>query len=767
MRAALALTNSVDTQRLLTEIAGPDMHFITVALPPGETSAASVSGLLAKWLRLVDAVIVDAASLGEASRPTLETLLATPLPEHSAVVVRTAVHQPGLPALPPEWLIVSDTDTPEQLKQSLHTFFRMHKLQTQLKRANALLDGERPPTQGVGASPSTSPSDSFRYREALKSISRIVGQQHEEKELLAEYVRLVSELLGVARLAILLRRFEADLFHQEPTLSGNELIVAASKAMPPEVVEHLRLTLTGGIGAYVATEAKILRRGQRMAVTAGTSLLDLEEQMAREFEWLGTEVVVPILDNGQLLGLLTFNGRVTGEALSNEELELVYHLMTQLAQALRSRRLAGQVTSQQQFIGEVVANVQSGVVVVGQDGRVLCVNNRARQLFGLGAQEKSIVGHRVNRLPSRVADVFFEVLETGREVSQREVMLPRENRPLAVSAKRFTPSGAAAATGQIVVGMIEDLTRVRLRESQQRVLTERELFSRVAARLSHELRNALVPIKIFAQLLPERYSEAEFRNQFSQSVIHEVDRIDSLMSKLTFFAHPLQLVREEIDLGELIGAVLMDVALECARRHTANFVYAGAKTAPAAQNNLPVVTVKTSFAHKAVRLEADRIRLMQGFQEVVYNSIQSMPKGGRLLISTRDAEATDFPNAQLPEGGAVRIEWQDTGEGISLDNLKRVVEPFVTTRNVGVGLGLTVVKKIVEHHGGFLEIDSTFGKGAVVAMILPVKAQQLCGETGLRDEANGDASEKLADEGEMGGPEKVLDPELGAEAEDL
>jgi len=76
------------------------------------------------------------------------------------------------------------------------------------------------------------------------------------------------------------------------------LIVAASKAMPPEAVEHLRLTLTGGIGAYVATEAKILRRGQRMTVTAAATLLEFEEQIAREFEWLGTEVVVPILDNG-------------------------------------------------------------------------------------------------------------------------------------------------------------------------------------------------------------------------------------------------------------------------------------------------------------------------------------------------------------------------------------------------------------------------------------------------------------------------------------
>jgi nitrogen-specific signal transduction histidine kinase len=779
MRTALVLTNSADTQRLLTEIAGSEMHFIATALPAEETTAANLGALLTKWLRLVEAVIVDAASLGEGARLALETLMSAALPEHPAVVVRIAVGQTGLPSLPPQWLVVSAECTPEQLEQSLRTLFQMHDARAQLKRADALFGGQRAQTQGVGvaAAPlAASPFDSFRYREALKSISRIVGQRHEERELLVEYLRLVGELLGVARLAILLRPFETELFHEQPTPSGNVMTVAASQGVASEVVEHLRLTLTGGIGAYAATEAKILRRGQRGAATVAA--LEAEGQVAREFEWLGTEVVVPILDNGQLFGLLTFSGKVTSEALSNEELELVYHLMTQLAQALRNLHLVDQVANQQQFIGEVLANVQSGVVVMGQGGRVLCVNNRARQLLELGTQD--IVGHRTSRLPSRVADVLFEVLETGREVGQREVMLPLTNRPLAVSAKRFAPSAhdangrgneqgngfvdgsVNASAGQIVVGMIEDLTQVKQRESQQRVLAERELFSRVAARLSHELRNALVSIKIFSQLLPERYNEAEFRTQFSKLVIDEVDRVDSLMSKLTFFAHPLRLVREEVELGELIGAALMDVSLECARRRTATLVYGAAKTVPAT-NDLPVVTVKTSFTHKATQLEADRIRLLQCFGEVLHNAAQSMPKGGRLLISTRDAIAADFPNGQLPEGGAVRIDWQDTGEGIPLDNLKRIVEPFVTSRNVGVGLGLTIVKKIVERHGGWLEIDSMFGKGTVVAMMLPVKAQRQCGETELDSETSDDASEKQVDVGETSGPDEVLSPKLGTD----
>ena len=133
--------------------------------------------------------------------------------------------------------------------------------------------------------------------------------------------------------------------------------------------------------------------------------------------------------------------------------------------------------------------------------------------------------------------------------------------------------------------------------------------------------------------------------------------------------------------------------------------------------------VKKTIGHTLARLEGDRIRLVQAFEHVIRNALQAMPTGGRLSVSTADAQPSDFPNGQVPNGGAVRIEWLDTGEGIALENLPHVTEPFVTTRNVGVGLGLTIVKKIIERHGGRLEIDSMLGRGTTVVMILPLKMQ--------------------------------------------
>jgi nitrogen fixation/metabolism regulation signal transduction histidine kinase len=444
--------------------------------------------------------------------------------------------------------------------------------------------------------------------------------------------------------------------------------------------------------------------------------VDYDPEVMREFDVLGTDVAVPIFDDDQLLGVLTFNGKITGEPLTSQELELVYYLMAQLAQAIHNVQLREQITSQQRFVNEVLAHVQTGVVVVDQSNRILTVNHRAGELLDLN--DKIVVGQDIRRLPSHVADVVSEALQTGREIHQQEVTLPRGQRPLGVSATRFAMAGEGA---MVAIALIEDLTQVRLEQARAKELADKEFFTRLSARMSHELKNSLVSIKIFAQLLPERHEEKEFREQFSTTVTNEVNRVDVLVNNLTFFGHPLLLVNEEVVLGDLIDACLKNVTQEFERKQLAHIMNAGDKAPePSA---IPVVTVKKNFTDKFTRLEGDRIRLLQAFEHVLRNAVQSMPQGGRLTVSTSGAQPTDFPDGKLPVGGAVRLDWQDTGEGIGLEELKRVTEPFVTTRNVGVGLGLAIVKKIIERHGGWLEIDSLLGRGTTIGMVLPLQAQ--------------------------------------------
>jgi two-component system nitrogen regulation sensor histidine kinase GlnL len=727
MKSALLLTNSADSQRLFTETIGDRTNFVLLPAPT-EPAREKFDALFATWLRLVDAVIVDAVSLGETSRWALESLAAARLQEHQAVVVRTTASQQSMYPTSRGWLIVTDTDSAEQLKQSLGTFFDLRETQNKLKRADAMIARQRQPAAPPSAAPpptrapvlpihssstAVASFDSYRYRDALKNISRLLGQRLDRQSLLTEFLKLMREFLGVGKLAIFTRPLQSDLFENEPMVANPQLAVAASAGIASQVVELLRLTLDSGLGAFLSTEARILRRTQLFDGT----LVDYDGRIAHEFELLGTEVAVPMFDTDQLLGVLTFNGKITGEAFTNEELELVYHLLAQLTQAIHNLHLQERISNQQRLVSEVLAHVQTGVVVVGHDSRILSFNQHARELLEVGEQD--IVGEPIARLPSRVADVVFEALQTGQEIHEREVTLPPQSRPLGVSATRFVEED----TGSFVaVALIEDLTQVKLQQAHARELADREFFTRLSSRLSHELKNSLVSIKIFAQLLPERHTEKEFREQFSTVVTNEVNRVDVLVNNLTFFSHPLGLVSEEVVLSDLIDVCLRNVSQEFARKKLAQVVSVGEK-APEAIPGVAAVVVKKNFAHKFARLEGDKLRLMQAFEHVLRNAVQSMPTGGRLTVSTSDAQPTDLPDGKIPAGGAVRIEWHDSGEGIALEDLRRVTEPFVTTRNVGVGLGLTIVKKIVERHSGRLEIDSLLGRGTTVVMVLPVKAQ--------------------------------------------
>ena len=748
MKTALLLTNSAETQRLFTEILGERTNFVLVPAPT-EPSREKFDVLFTTWLRLVDAVILDAVSLGQTTRWAVESLNDARVQEHQAVVVRTTVNQRTLYPMGESWLIVSDADVQEQLRQSLGTFFELRDAQAKLKHADAVIARQRqaaptprPRVAAVAASVATMAAPSFdahRYRDALKNLSRLLGQHLDERNLLADFVRLVRELLGVGKLALFTRGFPSDLFSEELMPASEQLSAAASIGVGAHVVKHLRLTADAGIGGFLGREPRILHRSLLLDPT----MSGYDPQVEREFDVLGTEVAVPMFDDDQLAGVLTFSGKITGEPVTSEELELVYDLMTQLAQALRNLHLRDKIAGQQRFMTEVLAHVQSGVVVVGEGNRILCVNDQARMLLELSGE--TLVGQLATRLPSRVADVVFEALQTGRELRGREVVLPRNNRPLNISATRFAVSARLAGTESgadsfVALAMIEDLTQVKLQQAQARALADREFFTRLSARLSHELKNSLVSIKIFAQLLPERYTEKEFREQFSTVVTNEVNRVDGLVNNLTFFSHPLALVHEELVLSDVIDVCVANVAQESTRKKWAQVVTVGEKTTEPPPG-VPVVTVKKTFAHKLARLEGDKIRLQQAWEHVLRNALQSMPAGGRLAISTADAQPSDYPDGKLPAGGAVRIEFQDTGEGIALEDLKRVMDPFVTTRTIGVGLGLTIVKKIVERHGGRLEIDSLLGRGTTVTMVLPVKAQPHTEDALVRRIEQGEAEE--------------------------
>ena len=154
---------------------------------------------------------------------------------------------------------------------------------------------------------------------------------------------------------------------------GRRLHSACALGLPAALLEHLELSLDAGIGGYVHRQGRILKSGSEEARG--------NREIQKEFELLGVQVAIPILDRESLVGVAVFDGRLTGEFFSNEELALIFHLLEGLGLAIKNSWLHDELSSSHQLMADVLNQLGSGCVVVAQNLSVLHANQTARAYF--------------------------------------------------------------------------------------------------------------------------------------------------------------------------------------------------------------------------------------------------------------------------------------------------------------------------------------------------------------------------------------------------
>ncbi len=210
----------------------------------------------------------------------------------------------------------------------------------------------------------------------------------------------------------------------------------------------------------------------------------------------------------------------------------------------------------------------------------------------------------------------------------------------------------------------------------------------LAAGMAHEIKNPLTTIRVFAEYLPDRYDEPDFRKNFKRIVMDEVDRMNHLVGQLLDFSKP----KAPDPVPDSMESVIDE-------------------TLDLLSNNLikTKVEVVRRFAPLSP-LSIDRNQMKQVFLNLFLNSIQAMPNGGTLTVST------------VAENGAAVIKVSDTGTGISKDAIPHIFDPFYTTRTEsGTGLGLAIVYGIIKEHGGRITARSALGEGTEFRIELPLE----------------------------------------------
>jgi nitrogen fixation/metabolism regulation signal transduction histidine kinase len=240
--------------------------------------------------------------------------------------------------------------------------------------------------------------------------------------------------------------------------------------------------------------------------------------------------------------------------------------------------------------------------------------------------------------------------------------------------------------------MVQKLREQRALEEKLREAEHLSGIAQLAKGIAHEIRNPLNFISLSIDHLRKKYSPQtnEEKEQFESlitSIKHEIQRLNKLVGDFLDYGKPLRLSLQDIDMGSLINEIIALVRAKAEKDGIRIHYYNG---------ELPALSVDPELIKTCIF-------------NVILNAFQAMPAGGDLTVSTNASNDKAY------------IIIEDTGIGVSRENLSRLFDPFFSTKSTGLGLGLAMTKRVVEEHGGLVDFQSTEGKGSTINIALPVK----------------------------------------------
>jgi len=334
-----------------------------------------------------------------------------------------------------------------------------------------------------------------------------------------------------------------------------------------------------------------------------------------------------------------------------------------------------------------VEKMPVGLVAMDGNGRIVSFNQAAETTLRLPTDQ--VIGRNASEiLPRQVLDMVAALKEGTRTAFGKEFdcSFP-DGRIVPLDVTLSSLKGEDGTVWGTII-LCRDLTEVQ--SLKREVETSRRLASlgRLAAGIAHEIRNPLSSIKGFATYFKERYRDNPDDQKTSEIMIHEVDRLNRVITQLLEFARPPVIQKKRASLQSLIQHSLKMIERQASAKE---------------------IQVLSHFPSDVKEVDLDPDGINQVLLNLYLNAVEAMDQGGTLSVSLSMDEGSPW----------VKIIVSDTGTGIGKEDLEHIFDPYFTTKQTGTGLGLAIVHKIVEAHGGEVRAESEIGRGTTVSVLLP------------------------------------------------
>lgn len=468
------------------------------------------------------------------------------------------------------------------------------------------------------------------------------------------------------------------------------LVLASQRRCPPGLWaqnQTRRLSLSGVLGQALVRWEKPLPLSEAgpdpwvEAVSAG----------------LGNELataLVPLRDGTSVWGLM-FIGRRGRREYAAREMEFFHRVGEGLCSVLgfasqlnaTAERLDW-LSAQEEGHRVALESMPQGLVVVDGQGSVRLVNPAAERF--LDCQEGEVVGQGIERLLGADGAMIRDSLDHGLPYEQQAIELKKDSGTVSLIMSVSPLWGASGAANGAVV-TLNDLAQVREAEEERRRADRLAVLAGISGVVAHEIRNPLAGMTAGIQHLLTKVEQEDEKYQSLQRILKEGERVNRVIEDILLITRSPHLDLELCDLSGLVKGV--------ASRWQETAQRAG-------------VQVREYHSPGMLPIQGDQGRLGQALGNLVLNGIEAMPNGGTL-----DITVLGLAN----EGGEfAEVEIRDRGMGIGEEQLEKIFEPFYTTKAHAAGLGLTLAQRIVQEHGGELDVESEEGIGTKVVVRLPL-----------------------------------------------
>ena len=493
-----------------------------------------------------------------------------------------------------------------------------------------------------------------QHQMALRWLSRAFAYADNPQRFSQSLVESACDIFDTMRTAILLEE-------------GEVVRVAASHGLPDHITNNLTLRYASGLMRWFEEHASLLDRAGVVA----------NPEAAKEFQLLNARIAAPLLRNGRVFGAIVLGEKASGVDYSHEEQELLILVARSTSFACERAGHHAARREEYQHLDSIFSHLNEGVVTVSNDKIVTALNRKAEELLGIDG--KYVLGASIQRLGSLMADPILRTISDGEARRNVHITLPPLGRTLQVNVSRMGENGVVVA-----------FSEAPKQEFSRDEISYSPFWEYLSLRVAQEVKNPMVAINTFAQLLPRKYDSPDFREAFSRVVQREVDRINSVVETLFTFSRQPELSLEHCKVNDTLESILGSFSEEL---------------------EVQRIQLDMSLAPDVNSANLDPVFFSQALHNLLQNSIDAMPEGGKLKVETRIVEEEGKKQTE--------IRVSDTGRGISNDEAERVFMPFYSTKEHGMGLGLSLAQRIVRQHNGELTLEENDSSTSCFIIHLP------------------------------------------------